>query len=275
MSPLCLVLESESDTTSNGSDDRLTWGIANDLSLSDESAMSQSQSSFSVLRDISSLINQQKEPGKCWEGRVADLMATSECKSQTSLDTCESVSECLMTTSEKFRQEQEKTFARLANQSLLDSFNSEKTDMSISLNLTHSSSTSSKLSGNLQSPSEYSENSSMLSGAKTTDSHYHSTPVELQGLNNSTSQIEESVSMRSTLSSRMSQEGNDRIAKTRVDCTDEVDRPEDITDETFNSLDKLSIKPNFTGNSINPCFACEDKQSCDLGKYTRLFFQNI
>ncbi|KAK6623332.1 hypothetical protein RUM43_009184 [Polyplax serrata] len=258
------VLESESDTTSNGSDDRLTWGIANDLSLSDESAMSQSQSSFSVLRDISSLINQQKEPGKCWEGRVADLMATSECKSQTSLDTCESVSECLMTTSEKFRQEQEKTFARLANQSLLDSFNSEKTDMSISLNLTHSSSTSSKLSGNLQSPSEYSENSSMLSGAKTTDSHYHSTPVELQGLNNSTSQIEESVSMRSTLSSRMSQEGNDRIVKTRVDCTDEVDRPEDITDETFNSLDKLSIKPDFTGNSINPCFACEDKQSCDL-----------
>lgn len=132
--------------------------------------MSQSYSSFSVLRDISTLMNQPKDNLKTKDGGNDEFVGASDGKSQTSLDTCESVSECMITSSEKFREEQEKTFARLVNQSLLDSFNSEKTDnMSISLNMTTSSSVSSKISGNLQTTSDCSEHSSMMSRPKTTE----------------------------------------------------------------------------------------------------------
>lgn len=94
-------------------------------------------------------------------------------KSQTSLDTCESVSEHLILTPDRFSEEQGKTFLRLANQeiSILDSYNSEKTDnMSISLNLTPSSSFSSKMSDNAPTHSEISENISMISETKTDNS---------------------------------------------------------------------------------------------------------
>lgn len=137
--------------------------------MSEESptSFSQSQSSFSVLRDIPSLL-----PSKSNQSNQ-ETVKTPDDKSQASIDTCESVSEQMVLTPEKFLEEQERLFIRLANQeiSLLDSYNSEKTEnMSISLNMTPSSSVSSKISDNLQSVSEMSENVSMISDTKTDES---------------------------------------------------------------------------------------------------------
>lgn len=140
------------------------------MSLSDESAMSISQSSFSVLNDISTAFNKPKAASQPNENRTEESAKPSDTRSQASLDTCESVSERMLMTPDRFREEQEKTFARLANQSMFDSFNSEKTDMSISLNMTSSSSAVSKISESLNSPSEYSDSLSMVSKAKTTES---------------------------------------------------------------------------------------------------------
>lgn len=146
---------------STTSEDRLVCGFANELAVSEESpsSWSQSHSSFSILRDIHSLIPRQPPTTK------PETPKSPDDRSQASLDTCESVSENMALTPDLFRQEQEKTFLQLANQelSMLDSITSEMTEnMSISVNITPSSSASSKLSDNLLS-SEGCESVSMVS----------------------------------------------------------------------------------------------------------------
>lgn len=147
---------------STTSEDRLVCGYVNEPSVSEESpsSWSQSQSGFSMLQDIHSLL---PAPQQNALKTLPETPKSPDDRSVVSLDTCESVSENLGVNIDAFREEQEKTFIRLANQEMMDSLNSDRTEnMSISVNMTPSSSASSKLSENIAS-SEMSENVSMVS----------------------------------------------------------------------------------------------------------------
>jgi len=115
------------------------------------------------------------------------MLPASSFRSQASISTCESVSENLPLNSEQmFKQQQDKIFFNLANADMLDSFNSERTEnMSISVNLTPSSSASSRLSDNVLS-SEVSENVSMVSEEQEPRPE---TPKEQLQLSNDTSSL--------------------------------------------------------------------------------------
>ena len=117
-----------------------------------------SRSSFSVLKDAASLltsnISQRTEDNK-------------------SIDTCESVSERLVSSSDRFLEEQERIFGRLADRDVAsaDCYDTEKTDdMSVSFNATPSSSASSKTGDNFFSNGDKSENISTMSESKTDES---------------------------------------------------------------------------------------------------------
>ncbi|KAL0273453.1 UNVERIFIED_CONTAM: hypothetical protein PYX00_006111 [Menopon gallinae] len=272
-SPLYQGQESESDTTSNASEDRLVWGVANDFSLSEDSKIScsQSQSSFSILKDIPGIVSANLIKSECGSLRDVDSRIVDD-KSQTSLDTCESVSEHLKLTPDRFSEEQEKTFFRLANQeiSLLDSYNSEKTDnMSISLNLTPSSSFSSKLSDNVPSNSEISENVSMVSETKTENSH------------SSTSTQNDSLPLPKTLCfcntlSDANEDGSNQDLNSSTSNTDEQIpnvRPSGLACPELSSTDEKILKTNTlhtfdVENLVNEdvCEGDEDRHSENLNE---------
>lgn len=161
-----------------------------------------------------------------------------------------------------FREEQEKTFIRLANQEMMDSLNSDRTEnMSISVNLTPSSSASSKLSENAVS-SEISENVSMISECDDVPQVLEkpAQSAENSSISSGNSQIKEETDwnkemiLSQILGLDLEDPLNQFRSKSSTDCeTPIVEEQKEVSDPKLQSLDSLCYGPPSGSSLLSSC----------------------